>query len=373
MKVLHIYSGNLFGGVETLLVTLAQQQQLCPQMQHHFALCFEGRLATELRTAGVEVHMLGNVRFSHPWTVWRARQRLQQILYNISPNVAICHEIWPHCLSSPVIRQRLIPLVFWMHGLAVSNRWYERLGRRIPPDLVLVNSHYTAKTLPARFPNKVGHVLYVPVVPLSAVNDRNAVRSSVREELGTAQDATVILMTSRITPYKGHLLLIEALGRLLTLPGWVLWLVGAPQQPIEHDYFAQLKAAASAIGIGERVKFLGERTDVALLLMASDIHCQPNIKPEPFGITFIEALYAGLPVVSTRIGGAVEIVTDSCGILVPPNDPVALAEALASLIDNPHARCCLGMAGPERARQLCDPVRILGQLQEILASVTPKS
>jgi glycosyltransferase involved in cell wall biosynthesis len=106
--------------------------------------------------------------------------------------------------------------------------------------------------------------------------------------------------------------------------------------------------------------------------MASDIHCQPNIGPEPFGITFIEALYAGLPVVSTQIGGAVEIITHSCGVLVPPDDPVALAEALAGLIKDPDVRSQLGAAGPERARQLCEPVKILGQLQDVLANVTHK-
>jgi hypothetical protein len=80
MKVLHVYSGNLFGGVETLLITLAQQRSLCPQMQPHFALCFEGRLVNELRAVGVGVHMLGKVRSSRPWTVWLARRQLQQFL-----------------------------------------------------------------------------------------------------------------------------------------------------------------------------------------------------------------------------------------------------------------------------------------------------
>jgi glycosyltransferase involved in cell wall biosynthesis len=51
------------------------------------------------------------------------------------------------------------------------------------------------------------------------------------------------------------------------------------------------------------------RSDVARLLAAADIHCQPNIGPEPFGITFIEALYAGLPLVTTSIGGAIEMST----------------------------------------------------------------
>ncbi len=74
------------------------------------------------------------------------------------------------------------------------------------------------------------------------------------------------------------------------------------------------------------------------LLAAADIHCQPNTGPEPFGITFIEALYAGLPVVTTSIGGALEIVDGSCGMLVEPNDPAALAGALRRLIEDRELR-----------------------------------
>ena len=57
---------------------------------------------------------------------------------------------------------------------------------------------------------------------------------------------------------------------------------------------------------------------------AADIHCQPNTAPEPFGLVFVEALYAGLPVVTTALGGALEILTDACGVLVPAGDAPAL-------------------------------------------------
>jgi glycosyltransferase involved in cell wall biosynthesis len=370
MKVLHVYAGNLFGGIETFLVTLAKQRHLCPQMEPHFALCFEGRLAEELRSAGVEVHLLGAVRFSRPWTMWRSRRHLGQLLQNMSPDVVICHESWIHYLASPVIRRFQLPLVFWMHGWGTNKHWYQRLGQRTPPDLAIANSHYTNKTLPELFPGHTGYVLYYPVASMPSAEDRSTIKDRVRESLQTSQNATVILMTSRMVAYKGHLLLIEALGQLQELPGWVLWMAGGPQKAIEREYFAKLKATALAKGISDRVKFLGDRSDIPHLLMASDIHCQPNIGPEPFGISFIEALYAGLPVVTSSIGAAVEIVNDTCGILVPPKDLDALAEALAKLIKNPEKRSSLGSAGPERARELCEPAKIMGQLQEVLASVT---
>src|SRR5690242_21806476 len=80
LRVLHVNSGNLYGGVETLLVTLAQLRHLCEDMEPHFALCHEGRLSQELIATGVSVHQLGRVRISRPWTVWSARRRLRELL-----------------------------------------------------------------------------------------------------------------------------------------------------------------------------------------------------------------------------------------------------------------------------------------------------
>jgi glycosyltransferase involved in cell wall biosynthesis len=81
------------------------------------------------------------------------------------------------------------------------------------------------------------------------------------------------------------------------------------------------------------------------LLVAADIHCQPNTGPEPFGIAFVEALYAGLPVVTTAIGGGLEIVDESCGKLVAPDDANALSKVLRSLITNPGERAILAAGG----------------------------
>ena len=115
--------------------------------------------------------------------------------------------------------------------------------------------------------------------------------------------------------------------------------------------------------------FLGERRDVPALMRAADIHCQPNTAPEPFGLAFVEALDAGLPVVTTAIGGALEIVTPGCGVLVEPGNPAHLASALGALVADAAARHRLGSAGPARARALCDPTRQLEALAGILAGV----
>ena len=80
MRVLHICSGNLYGGVETIQVTLARYRDQCPEIDPHFTVCFEGRLTTELRALDAPVHNLGAVRFRNPISVWQARARLRELM-----------------------------------------------------------------------------------------------------------------------------------------------------------------------------------------------------------------------------------------------------------------------------------------------------
>ena len=371
MRVLHVYSGNLYGGVETLLVTLARCRDLRPTMEPHFALCFEGRLSKELLAAGVPVHLLANVRVSQPWTVWKARRRLTELLRHERFDVVICYSAWSHAIFGPVVRSARLPLVFWLHDATDGRHWLERWARMTPPDLALCNSRFTASTLPNMYPKVRTEVMYCPVASPER-RYTNADRVALRAQLNTPEDAVVIIQVSRMEAWKGHSLLLEALGVLRDLPDWVCWQVGGAQRPHEVQYLGELKNTAARLGITKRVHFLGQRSDVPKLLAAADIHCQPNTGPEPFGITFIEALFARLPVVTTAIGGALEIIDPSYGVLVPV-DTGALARALRRLISDPAERARLGANGPSRARQLCDPVMQMGRLNELFNLVVSKT
>src|SRR5262249_57437131 len=95
LRVLHLTAGNLYGGVETLLTTLARLRHLAPEMEPEFGLCFRGRLWDELTAAGVPVHDLGPVRISRPYTVQEARGRLKRVLAAAQPDVVVVHSSWP--------------------------------------------------------------------------------------------------------------------------------------------------------------------------------------------------------------------------------------------------------------------------------------
>jgi glycosyltransferase involved in cell wall biosynthesis len=361
----------MYGGVEAMLLTQVRQRHLCPELETSFALCFAGRFSEALSAAGATVHSLGEVRVRQPLSVRRARQQLTNLLRSTQVDIVVAHSCWSHAIFAPPVRAASLPLVFYMHSPPTGKHWLESWARRTPPDLVLCNSNFTAASSDQLFPQVKTETVYCPVAPPEPL-DVDAVRNEVRTELQTARDATVIIQVSRMEAWKGHAQHLQALGLLQDLPGWVCWQVGGAQRPDEMGYADELKRLATNLGIADRVRFLGQRSDVQRLLAAADIFCQPNTAGEPFGIAFIEALAAQLPVVTSNIGGACEIVADTCGVLVPAGDVPVLAETLRELIQDCPRREKLGFAGSARARELCNPATRINQFHEALGSLSPR-
>jgi glycosyltransferase involved in cell wall biosynthesis len=358
--ILHVANGRLFGGIERMLATFAE----CGGPNFEFVVATEGRLLAELRDRAAHVHFFGDVRLSHPSSVLRARHHFRNLLRRRLYAAVICHAPWSHAIFAGVARACGVPVVLWQHDRATGTPLVERACRAAGADLVVCNSKWTAST--ARFlqPNVPHRVIYCPV----SVTKQAAMRADVRSELGARADTVVVLSASRMEAWKGHLPLVRALARLNTLP-WTLWIAGGAQRSHERAHAAALVDDVRQLGLESRVTFLGERRDVDRLLAGADVLAQPNTEPEPFGIIFAEALRAGVPVVTTHMGGAPELVDDSCGRLVAAHDPAALVSALHSLISDRALRDALAAAGPGRVAAICDPSRVLAQLSDAVSSL----
>jgi glycosyltransferase involved in cell wall biosynthesis len=368
MRVLHVTSGNLYGGVETFLATLARESAAVPEMNSEFALCFEGRCSAELASLGHRPHVFGRVRLSQPHTLIRARRELAALLQRTRYDVVVCHQPWPYVVFGKVVRRVGLPVVLWIHMAGEGRHWLERLARRSRPDLAICNSRFTAglasKWLSGAQVEHVYCPVSVPGIPNSGTQ-RAAIRGSVR----TDPRDVVIIQVSRLEAWKGQHILLKSLSLVQGLPGWRCWIVGGAQRPSEQAYRRQLEALAVDGGIADRVRFLGERNDVPALLHAADVFCQPNTSPEPFGLALVEAMHAGLPVVTSGIGGACEIVDASCGILVPPGDAVALSDALKRVVLDRELHARLGAAALRRPATLCDASQQMRRIHTVLSSV----
>jgi glycosyltransferase involved in cell wall biosynthesis len=172
-----------------------------------------------------------------------------------------------------------------------------------------------------------------------------AAAAALRASFG-AHDRPLIGVFSRLAPWKGQQVVLEALSRL---PG-VHALFAGEALFGEEEYRESLRTLAEALGLADRAHFLGFRADVPRLMRAVDIIVHPSTAPEPFGRTIVEAMLAGRPVVATKSGGPLEIVRDAeTGILVAPGSAEEIAAAIASLLGEPEKATALGRAGRARA------------------------
>ena len=366
VSVLHVHSGNLFGGVERILETLSLAAA-SRSVRSSFAICFQGRLSTTLESMGTTVHDLGETRTTRPDQVRRARRRLLDTLRTGQYDVVLVHSAWSQAIFGPVAHAAGIPLVRWFHAPDDGPWWLDAWAGRVRPALAICNSRYTSDRARPRLPEVRSEIHYPPACPLPAAV---APRAQLRAALGVTEPATVIAIVARLERLKGHQLLIQALARLSS-PAWHAWVIGGPQRPEEAHYLRVLERDAVSAGIAVRVRFLGERTDVSDLLHAADIYCQPNVGPEAFGLSFVEALGAGLPVVTSRLGAAPEIVDHRCGILFEPGSVDGLVSALDRLLTDPAERRQLARNAPARAARFCDLRAASERLAQSLSTLTP--
>jgi len=231
-------------------------------------------------------------------------------------------------------------LVFGCHGrdfFAGDRRWTGAVDVTVScsaTNAAEVAEHYGLA--PRVIYNGIDVDLFVPR-PL----DDPAVRAW-RTRLTGGEERPVLLQAGRLVRWKGAEYAIEALARLRAEPAPLLALAG------DGPYRADLERLAAACGVADRVLFLGDVAHAAMpaLLPAVDIVLGTSFVNETFGITLCEALACERPVIASDFGGFREVVRDGeTGLLVPPQDAVALAAALAALLADPARRAAYGVAG----------------------------
>jgi L-malate glycosyltransferase len=194
---------------------------------------------------------------------------------------------------------------------------------------------------------------------------------AVRLSLGIPVEAPLVTVVSRLNPLKGIEYFVEAAAMVAARRPEARFLVVGDNEPSPSQvaYRAQLEALAVRLGLSDRLRFTGFRSDVPDLLAASTVSVLPSLS-EGLSNVLLESMAAGVPVVATAVGGTAEAVMDGVtGSLVPPGNAPALADAVTMLLENPPLARRYGDAARARVGRHFSDARMVRDTEEFYLSL----
>ena len=188
---------------------------------------------------------------------------------------------------------------------------------------------------------------------------------AIRREFGLAPTTPLVAVVSRLTRLKGLENLLEAAAMLKPRYPSARFVVVGETSPMEVPYLGELKQLADRLGVGDRVIFTGRRSDVPALLSSVNVSVMPSLN-EALSNVLLESMGAGAPTVATRVGGTPEaLVHEQSGLLVPPGDSRAIADAVGRLLDNPSLAARLGQSARTLVKDRFSVDRMVQSTQDL--------
>jgi glycosyltransferase involved in cell wall biosynthesis len=197
-------------------------------------------------------------------------------------------------------------------------------------------------------------------------------RSEIRKEFGFCNDDFLLIFIGRVCKNKGLLVLADAMDKIIaqtTQKSLKLVIVGSGS----GDEYETIKERFRELNDRKKVFFIGVQKDVFNLNKMADIFVLPSVFKENFSFSLLEATAAGAPVIATNHGGNPElIINEKTGLLVPPADPQAFADAVLRLIGNEEMRAKLAIAGRERTKTVFSVENMLEKTHCLYQELLPK-
>lgn len=335
LRILEVITPRRFSGAERMVVW--QAQGLRDRGHEVLVACKpNARLEEELARVGIPGRPLaiaGKANVLAPFRIARLAREFHADVIQTHLSTA---SLW----GSFAGKLAGVPVVAEVHALN-SKRCFV-YADRIVTCSGGVRQHLLAQGVA---PERV-EVLYNGLPPERFLNLRPV--AEIRAELGLAADQPVIGCVAHLSEKKGQRHLLGALPTLCErFPSLICLLLGEGAQREE------LEALAGTLGVADKVRFLGFRTDAVDVMQLMDVVVLPSVAKEGLGLALVEGGFLGKATVGSNCPGIDEVVLDGeTGLLVPPGDSAALAEALGRLLADPELRARCGRAGRARAEEL---------------------
>lgn len=356
IKVLHAITRlDLGGSAENTLLTVAEANTSRYQPALVTGPTVGARSPTEAiaRERGVHFaaapHLVRNVNpladLRAVWELWRLiRKGNYDIVHTHTSKAGLVGRLAARLARVPVVIHTPHGHVFYGYFGPVITRifvWLERWAAGFSDRVISLTAKGAQDHVDFGVAAREKFAVIHSGIDFSSYHASETSREAVRRELGIPADGLVIGTLGRLTAIKGQDDLVAAFAAVGIDNAWLL-LVGDGE---ERD---ALLVQARRLGVEDRLVLAGWRQDIYAVLGAMDIFALPSLN-EGMGKALVEAMYAGLPCVATRVGGVPELLSDGVGLLVAASAPQELAVALRQLATDPEARRRMGEAGRHRA------------------------
>lgn len=349
IRVLYLHHVTQFSGAENSLLLLLRHLAR-GQVTPFFALPSAGPFSEALEREGIPVLRIPFGPLRDFMGVLKSVRRLLTLIRD--HRIDLLHANGPQTNVCAGIAGRLtgVPAVWHARNLVYGRMWdVDRALARLATRIIC-----NSDAIRERFRGSPAWEKSVTI--LNAVNTREfhpgQSGGPFRREMGVPHDVTVVGIVGRIGLGKGHDVFVEAAIRVLTR-GYAtrFFVIGDTVFPEDAWRIDELRRRVKEAGFDDRIRFVGYRRDIPQIMRDLDVLVLSS-DAEPCGRVLFEAMASGTAVAATNTGGTPEIVRDGMeGILIPPRNPEALADAIGVLIDDPRLREELGRNGVARVLQ----------------------
>jgi glycosyltransferase involved in cell wall biosynthesis len=352
-RVLHVLSGGTIGGCEQHVLALLTH--LDRTRFEPWLACFEAEpdeatpMLPMFRAAGVRTIDLRATRRTDPAAVWRFGRLLRRGRFDIVHAHSFRTELASTLLGRVAGMAPVVVRTVYNVDEFYTSPCYAPLAKLSARGLnrIIAISDAVADFLrsDAGLPAEKIERIYYGIDPAPYQPD---MPPPSRRTDGDPLKRPTIGMVARLAPQKGHRVLFDALPAVrASLPDVMVRLIGHE----ELSTAAELREYATMRGVADLVRFEGFRADIPQVMADLDVFVLPSLW-EGFGLVLVEAMAAGRPVVASAVGPIPEIVIDGeTGLLVPPDDAAALADAIVRLLREPDRAAAMGRAGRARVER----------------------
>jgi glycosyltransferase involved in cell wall biosynthesis len=372
MKIAHVVlNGRLDGGQRVCFQILREARQ----RGYEVALVSpdEGELTTQVRSEGIPLYLFGLERtfqFNRALTFadWLKKEQV---------HLVHTHTMVPgDVLARIAARLAGIPIISHIHAyrafsqrptVRTVQRLLDNATARLTAAIIAVSEALRTSLIEQGYPASRIWVIHNGVQVECLPTQEQCLE--IRRELGFQPTDRLVAVIGRVSPAKGIRELVLAAPQVLECVPSAHFLVIGEDVESEGQFRRNLERQVMELGINRHFHFLGHHPNAARLMHALDLFVLPSWI-EGLPITILEAMAAAKPVIATPVGGVPELVVDGeTGILIPPQDVRALADAIIQLLENPELRTEMGQRVYERVRAQFSLSQMLEQVFDVYQHV----